>query len=465
MKNICTTICILCLLPACAFAQPLRPNKNFLSNPKHKPGAGLASQLVPVTTPPAPLKVAAAESIPVVPEPTRAQIKIDVPQIRVPALPTLPTVSTIPTTPELVSATLNIDRAVARNWLQSQQQHFYTPKDRAEMQRLLTGPQASIRINAPDMYQIEGYLAKQAGEEMGNYLAPAYRKLILKQNAANPKVTALAAGMALSPNERRPDPRLSNYVTSMMLNIIKDTEKLIRFLPEDPYLNAVHEFYVGAYRIFYPLEGSAIGKMKLDRPDGRTFDFQEFFLFDRKTGQDYILNGDQALEDIYEDEVELSNTLLNNALAEKDALLSQVPENLHIAVLNDDQKPLNNFLLWAHQGYLGKNATVEIFSDGNDLLNAMRSNHSFDVIVTDIFVRNGGRAMMPQLRELDSNVTVFAMSKDSRENVDAISLFENGIDGYMVHTSTLNDSEVGWHEWLRGYVNYLDLKKLRNWSR
>ena len=360
------------------------------------------------------------------------------------------------------SEVLNSQSAMSPlRWKQTRLQ-YYTPEERERLRKLLTTDLGTLRKNKPAAYSLEDYIYDQVKNNTGAYLIPVYKSVLRDESEVYTKVAPYISGAAFSPYEHRLDARQIGEINGPLFGLIRSTRKLLQFMPNDPYLQAVNSFYTETYKIFNPLVASLVDNVKVERPDGKKFDFNEFLLFTPE-GKDYVLYDETPWTEETADEVGSLHYLADKAVTESAELLKLLPSDLHIAVLNDDIQPLANFKQWAKEGHLGANAVVETFEDGKDLLAAMRNGTHFDLIITDILVPNGGRSMMPALRTLDPQVTVFGMSKFTRQNVRPINLFDCGMDGYLPYTPVLNDPEVGYLEFLRAYTNYTRTQALK-WS-
>ena len=353
-------------------------------------------------------------------------------------------------------------------WINSQRENYYTVEERSSFRDIITTQAPHIFYLRPNAdagkYALEDYVYKQVKNSSDAYLAPLLRDVIKDEIAAGKQIMPHISEAALSPHEHRLQTQQLDAVNALLLRVIHSSGKLLIFLPDDPYLKAVNECYTEIFRILNPLLSGALKPAKIARQDGREFRFNEIFLFDLE-GKDYVLHSDTPWSEKVAEEVGSLHYLADRAQRESAEILKTFPKNLRIAVLNDDVEPLRNFTQWAQEGHLGENANVSTFVDGNDLLKSIRNGIHYDVIITDIYVPNGGYGMMPMLRRLDEKVPVIAMSKCSRQKIKALGLFESGMDGYLPYTPVLNNPEVGYLEFLRAFNNYLQLKDKYGWSR
>lgn len=278
----------------------------------------------------------------------------------------------------------------------------------------------------------------------------------------------------------RPAPQQIQAINAAISDLIGKLHKLQAKLPDEPYLTAQLEIWNRTFAMFNPhfegLTAFPSGYVS-PRTDDRVLKKNEFYLFN-PDGTDYLLplsNAEQStsmnfwmlqmspfLIDMAEDAPELTPQF---AQQEREKLLQQVPTGLHIAFLNDDWTPRVNFQSWAAKGYLGKDAVLDVFYEGNALLDKLYNGTKYDLIITDLMVPNGGAGMMPQLRKLNKKATVIACSKSRRGEESEENLFKYGFDGYLWYSPRLNDKHYGYLEYLRGISNYYYYKNLHGWSR
>ena len=110
-------------------------------------------------------------------------------------------------------------------------------------------------------------------------------------------------------------------------------------------------------------------------------------------------------------------------------IASQLPQNLHIALVNDHPGMIGSVKNWVAAGYFGKGAKVEIFQTASALLQTKKE---FDVIITDILVPGGGGQFLAyHLRKTGYNKPILALSEYREEDCRATELFNVGIDGYI----------------------------------
>ncbi|MBQ8032467.1 MAG: hypothetical protein IJ266_00700, partial [Elusimicrobiaceae bacterium] len=350
----------------------------------------------------------------------------------------------------------------------SQKRNYYTVEDRLALHNIITTQVPHIYYLRPNpdagKYALEDYVYKQVKNNFDVYLAQLLRDVIKDELATGKQIMPYISAAALSPHEHRLQKQQLSAINESLLRVINSSGKLLIFLPDDPYLRAVNECYIDIFRVLNPLLSGAIKPAKIVRPDGREFKFDEILLFDLE-GKDYVLHSDTPWSEKAAEEVGNLHYLADRAQRESAEILKTFPKNLNIAVLNDDVEPLQNFTQWAQEGHLGENAKVFTYVDGNDLLKSIRNGIHYDVIITDIYVPNGGYGMMPALRRMAENVPVIAMSKCSRQNIKPLGLFESGMDGYLPYTPALNNPEVGYLEFLRAFNNYLQLRGKYGWSR
>ena len=353
------------------------------------------------------------------------------------------------------------------NWKHNQQNKYYSMQDRARLQELLNGNLVKIDVLRPKAATnaLEDYLYATSNKKNVYYIVPLYQNVLRMEATAKELILPYATTASLFTHEPRLPSQQLTEINQALILLINSSGKLLKLLPQDPYLEEVNDSYIKLFRIFNPLLGSVVGKnITLKRPDERTFDFNEFFLHNPEK-KDYVVYDDTPWSKEAEEEVGSLHYLANRAATEAAQLLENLPQNWKIAVLNDDKQPLDNFRQWAAQGRLGKGTTVTTFEDGNDLLQDLKMGIHYDLILTDLLVPNGGIAMMPDLRKEAPNIPVIAMSKRNRQKANALHLFEVGMDGYLTYTTVLNNPEVGYLEYLRAIHNYLQLKNSKGWSR
>ena len=142
-----------------------------------------------------------------------------------------------------------------------------------------------------------------------------------------------------------------------------------------------------------------------------------------------------------------------------------VPDNLRVAVLNDQPDILNMYRAWADQKRLGAGWSVITYKDTGDLLNALRAGEMYDLIITDLTVPGGGGYFLTdQVREMNLNIPIIGCSMYTVDKLNAEKMFEQGFDGY-IYGDDMFEEMAGSVSWI-GYIkNYYYYKALHGWSR
>lgn len=142
-------------------------------------------------------------------------------------------------------------------------------------------------------------------------------------------------------------------------------------------------------------------------------------------------------------------------------IASQLPKNLHIAFVNDHTGMIGSIKNWVSAGYLGKGATVEVFSTAEALLQTQKE---FDVIITDLLVPGGGGQYLAyHLRKNGYNKPILALSEYREEDCRATELFNVGIDGY-IYADDFFRNYIGYRYLPASLKTYFDLKSANNWQ-
>lgn len=149
----------------------------------------------------------------------------------------------------------------------------------------------------------------------------------------------------------------------------------------------------------------------------------------------------------------------------RDESLTQLPENVHMVVLNDTQDILYMYKQWEREGRFPKGWKVSTYEDTKHLLEALESGSKFDLIISDINVPGGGgRYFVSRLREKGIETPVIGCSMYTRDKIDSQELHEIGFDGYMYGDDMFEES-AGFWTW-SGYIkNYYYYKRIGNWPR
>lgn len=142
-------------------------------------------------------------------------------------------------------------------------------------------------------------------------------------------------------------------------------------------------------------------------------------------------------------------------------IASQLPKNLHIALVNDHAGMIDSIKNWVSAGYLGEGATVEVFSTAEALLQTQKE---FDVIITDLLVPGGGGQYLAyHLRKNGYNKPILALSEYREEDCRATELFNVGIDGY-IYADDFFRNYIGYRYLPASLKTYFDLKSANNWQ-
>ncbi len=142
-----------------------------------------------------------------------------------------------------------------------------------------------------------------------------------------------------------------------------------------------------------------------------------------------------------------------------------VPENIRVAVLNDQEDVLDMYQAWAREGRLGKGWKVATFSDTRDLLTSLQSGNVYDLIITDLTVPGGGGYfLVDQVRDMQLDIPVLGGSMYTRDQINAQKMFDQGFDGY-IYGDDMFEELAGSVKWMGQVKKYYFYKALRGWSR
>lgn len=334
----------------------------------------------------------------------------------------------------------------------------------------------SVKTPKEQSANISAYLRHAVPDETMRYMQQRYQKVLDLISKNKQEVTAFFTYASLPGEGRVPNMQEKNALSTAMYNTLMAIRNLRADLPDDPFLAMQDEYWATAYEGFNPLlAGHIRTQTVMPRGDFRKFDHKEFDLMN-PDGSDYVLP--QASTMILDpDDLEEMDSYAyvrmrqqnppitqENAALERTELLKQIPAGMHIAIINDDTLPLVNFKGWGDKGYLGEGATVDTFKNGLDFLDSMKYT-KYDLVITDLLVPNGGKAMMKDLRLKDNHVPVIAMSKYDRGEAGEKDLFQSGMDGYLWYNNNVNEGAYGYIEVLRALKNYYHYKGLHNWGR
>lgn len=149
----------------------------------------------------------------------------------------------------------------------------------------------------------------------------------------------------------------------------------------------------------------------------------------------------------------------------RDEALTALPENVHMAVLNDTEDILDMYKLWEQQGRFPKGWKVSTYDDTMNLLNAVKSGQKFDLIISDINVPGGGgRYFVHSLREIGIQTPVIGCSGYTLDKINSEELFSIGFDGYMYSDDMFEESS-GFYKWKSYISNYYYYQRVGGWPR
>lgn len=148
----------------------------------------------------------------------------------------------------------------------------------------------------------------------------------------------------------------------------------------------------------------------------------------------------------------------------RDESLTQLPENVHMAVLNDTQSILDMYKQWESQGRFPKGWKVSVYEDTLDLLNAMNSGMQFGLIISDIHVPGGGgRFLVSEMRQKGIETPVIGCSMYTRDQINSEELHNIGFDGYMYGDDMFEESAgfVKWNGYIKNFYYYQRMAGLK----
>lgn len=325
--------------------------------------------------------------------------------------------------------------------------------------------------------ELKPYLLHSVPKETYTYIQERYSDLISKTQQAAKRIAPLIVYSSLPNEGTRLSPEAVGELSDIMYPIILQIHELRTALPKEPFLQKQQEAWEQAFTMVNPLLACVvIHPSEISTRVDREFDTKEFNLYN-PDGTDYLLPRSETLlvdpdeMDEMESYAAVREKMRNPPIkpeaaeAERTVLLNQLPSNMRIALVNDDLLPRINFEGWAKKGYLGHNATIETFKNGNDFMTQVRNGGKYDLVITDLIVTFGGLTMLPELRSLDKEVVVIVSSKNDRGDDDPAKMFNLGADGYMWYTNNLNEGAYGYIEYLRAMRNYFYYKQKHNWHR
>ncbi len=338
-----------------------------------------------------------------------------------------------------------------------------------------------IKEEPSDISKLQNYLTHPVPAQTLTYLQEEYANLLKLIEEVNRELMPKIIYSFLR-NEGRPfSLEEKKLINENITKVRSKVDVLAKSLNKDPYLLVQKTYWDRVFTTFNPLlKGVMANPLSIFRNDNRIFVDHEFNLHYPDGTRPYLKDSHSLIEgdeDYDEDEDSYASVrakMQNPPISREDAareveeLLPYIPENLRIAIINDDLIPIINMRGWCKKGYLGKNATLSEFRDGFPFMESIRKGDRYDLVITDLLVPNGGVAMMEDFRLLDNRAIVIASSKFYPDDGDSYSqqdLFNFGMDGYMWYNSNLNEGMYGYVQYLRQMKLYFDYKKQHGWQR
>ncbi len=351
-----------------------------------------------------------------------------------------------------------------------------------------------IKEEPSDVNNLPRYLTHDVPPDTLAYLQKEYSKLTKLIQKSYDKIMPKVIYSSLTNEGKQLGLEERVYINKGIFKVRLKVSILLKAINKDPYLLVQQKFWDRMFGAFNPLLKGVLAKpTSIFRQDNRNFVFQEFALHNPDGSAPYLpdsrtmIAGEREDEDDFDDEQYAGTpqdykrraaqmaqekqhkaAMMQLAEQERDMLLKNIPENLRIAVINDDRLPLVNFEYWAKNGYLGKGARVATFRNGRDFLKEIRNGTRYHIVITDLVLEDGGVDMMENFRILDSKAVVFASSKfypgdgDDHSSQD---LFNFGMDGYIWNNTNLNEGSFGYLQYLRQLNNYYYYKNKYGWQR
>lgn len=371
----------------------------------------------------------------------------------------------------------------------SRNQRLQYASDLESLRLLYAKMEENAPANLDNLDILSVYLVHSVPPETMTYIKDLYRELVTESQVVHQEITTWLIYAALPLEGKRLSPQKNAHFNKLILNIQAKIKELSQHL-EMPYLEDASAYWFYMFGTINPiLKGILAPNFKEIRTDGREFDEKQFLLHDLE-GNSYlfppeefeyggrtftypgsatlVVDPDEMLEKgIMEVRAEMSfiNQLVERCAPEREKLIAQLPENLHIAYINDDANPRANFTYWHKKGYLGKGASLAVFPSGTDFMKTVRDGARYDLVITDLLVENGGMYMMPELRNYLPKATVIANSKYELDVISPKNLFNVGMDGYMWNNTNFDQGMIGYMEYLRGMSNYYKMRDKYGWSR
>lgn len=334
-----------------------------------------------------------------------------------------------------------------------------------------------IQMRPSFLGELSSFLRHPVPKETMEYLKNTYSQVVTQSQITHDMIFPWIVYASIPGEGRSLLSEEREKFNTALFSMLHQVQALRSSLPSEPYLEQQENFWITMLSRFNPLLESALQKpTELSLRTDRVLKTTEFNLLN-PDGTDYLLPRSETLirdpDEIEElDSYAVVREKMRNppitperAALEREELLAQLPENMRIAFINDDALPRLNFKRWAEQGFLGKNAQVEIFPNGFDFMNKMRNGRRYDLVITDLLVPYAGLVMMPELRTISPQTVVIASSKYDRGEEPEEKLFSAGIDGYLWYNTNLNEGAYGYIEYLRALKNYFYYKNLHGWER
>ena len=393
----------------------------------------------------------------------------------------------------------------ARHKIQTNKFKYYNKKSREALRKLVQN-QSGVQ---PKINQIDRYLPHRVPQVTFNYLQKSYEEIVgLERNLSKRYFPFLVRVMSGEEWETLLPASDYSQFYLMARDFLKKVGRLRGMLPEDPYLLEREHFWQEAVYQVAPADiKGLLANPNLERPNARPYNANEMFLrnpdgteaWPKGIPEDEVtlirdpddeistfqeikmMRRDQALA------AQLQSTLpsvMNNfykavfnrelSVQEQElvatAMLRNQPVELEantpkfkIYVVNDDKLPRKN---WERLRNL-PGIEVQTFEDGFKFMEAITNNHTQpNLVIMDLLVGNGGKAIMEDFRAHNNTTPVLAFSKWEPGEKNTEELFEkNGFDGYMWNNYWLNESILFPYYALPALTNYFNILKNGGWAR
>lgn len=404
----------------------------------------------------------------------------------------------------ILPGTLSESTQIAQFLNEKSGTQYYNKTSREKLRKIIQN-QSGIR---PQIHRINDYLPHSVPAVTFNYITKAYEEVILLERTLSKQYFPFLVRV-INGEEWEPSLHPDEYgrFFNMTKEFIQKTDRLLEMLPNDPYLLGRKNFWQEAlYQVSPPNIKSILADPLLKRPNDRPYNQNEMFLryADGKEAwpdgipeeeitlvrdpddelSDFqvrqMIRRDQALADklyttlpsvindfykaVFNQELaapvqeQLAAAMVRNGALELEV---NVPK-FTIYVVNDDTLPLLN---WKRLEKL-PGIEVKTFKDGFAFMKAIKENTQPNLVIMDLLVGNGGRAIMEDFRAYNSSTPVIACSKWETDQIDAEALFRrNGFDGYMWNNHWANESILFPYYSLPALTNYFNMLKRGGWTR